>query len=307
VLEQAVNDRDMRDSLVSIFNDINNNHSNALQNVIDSIPGIDKLKYKPAIHNVEVDDQIAESFEKLHLVPTFFFIDPWGFKGLSLRLVRSVLKDWGCDCIFFFNFNRINMGLTNRLVRHHMDDLFGEEKAEELKVVLQDAHGADREKKVLNSIIEALKDRGGQFVLPFCFKDDHGTRTSHYLIFVTKHFRGYEIMKSIMAKESTSCPQGVPSFMFDPHRQCNPVLFELERPLDSLKSLLRSDFAGRALTMRQIYEQHSNGRPYINENYKEALRQLEAENRISAEPPATRRRHTKGVVTFADTVKVRFP
>jgi hypothetical protein len=152
-----------------------------------------------------------------------------------------------------------------------------------------------------------LKNRGGEFVLPFCFKDDHGTRTSHYLIFVTKHFRGYEIMKSIMAKESASCPQGVPSFVFDPNQQSNPVLFELDKPLDELKNLLRRDFAGRSLTMRQIYEQHSNGKPYINENYKEALRQLEAEDRIDTEPAAAKRRRAKGVVTFADDVTVRFP
>jgi hypothetical protein len=59
--------------------------------------------------------------------------------------------------------------------------------------------------------------------------------------------------------------------------------------------------------MRQIYEQHSNGKPYINENYKEALRQLEAEDRIDTEPAAAKRRRAKGVVTFADDVTVRFP
>jgi len=161
VLEQAINDADLRDSLVSIFNDINQNHSNALQVAIDRIAGIDRLKHKPAIHNLEVDDQIAESFEKLRLVPTFFFIDPWGFKGLSLRLVHSVLKNWGCDCIFFFNFNRINMGLTNHLVRRHMDDLFGEQQAQELRTLLKEAHSAEREQHILSSIIQALKRRGG--------------------------------------------------------------------------------------------------------------------------------------------------
>ncbi len=56
-------------------------------------------------------------FEQMNLVPTFFFVDPWGYKGLSLRLINSVLKNWGCDCIFFFNYTRINMGLENELVK----------------------------------------------------------------------------------------------------------------------------------------------------------------------------------------------
>ena len=60
------------------------------------------------------------------------FVDPWGYKGLSLRLINSVLKDWACECIFFFNYNRINMGLGNDAVKEHMDALFGEERAAEL-------------------------------------------------------------------------------------------------------------------------------------------------------------------------------
>src|SRR5207248_10024637 len=45
---------------------------------------------------------------------TFLFVDPFGYKGLSLQLVNSVIKDWGCDCVFFFNYNRISMGQIGR-------------------------------------------------------------------------------------------------------------------------------------------------------------------------------------------------
>ena len=61
-----------------------------------------------------------------NLVPSLMFVDPWGYKGLSLRLINSVLKDWACECVFFFNYNRINMGLGNQAVKAHMDALFGE-------------------------------------------------------------------------------------------------------------------------------------------------------------------------------------
>ena len=69
----------------------------------------------------------------MNLVPTLLFVDPWGYKGLSLNLIDSVLKNWGCDCIFFFNYNRINMGLNNENVKEHMDALFGEQRANELR------------------------------------------------------------------------------------------------------------------------------------------------------------------------------
>ena len=69
----------------------------------------------------EVGKEIVKMFEQMRLVPTLFFVDPWGYKGLSLSLINSVLKNWGCDCIIFFNYNRINMGLHNEAVEEHMN------------------------------------------------------------------------------------------------------------------------------------------------------------------------------------------
>jgi three-Cys-motif partner protein len=75
--------------------------------------------------NNEVGTEIVEHFESIKMVPTLFFVDPFGYKGLSLRLVNAVLKNWGSDCIFFFNYNRINMGVGNDAVLQHMEALFG--------------------------------------------------------------------------------------------------------------------------------------------------------------------------------------
>jgi three-Cys-motif partner protein len=81
--------------------------------------------------------EMVKQFASVKLVPTLFFLDPWGYKGLSLQIVNAVLKDWGCDCIFFFNYNRINMGLTNPAVQEHMNALFGEKRADQLRTELE--------------------------------------------------------------------------------------------------------------------------------------------------------------------------
>ncbi len=113
-------------------------------------------------------------------------------------------------------------------------------------------------------------------------------------------------MKGIMAKESSKSEQGVPTFAYNPADAMCPVLFELSRPLDDLADMLLNDFAGQSLTMRHIYERHHVGRRYIAKNYKDALRKLEAEGKIRADPPAEQRRKRKGEVTFADGVRVEF-
>ena len=123
ILEKAIANDKLRNRLVSIFNDKDDNNTRSLQEAIKNLPGIDSLRYKPKVHRQEVGSEIVKLFEQMKMIPTFFFVDPWGYKGLSLQLVNAVLKDWGCDCLFFFNYNRISMGLPNELVEDHMNAL----------------------------------------------------------------------------------------------------------------------------------------------------------------------------------------
>jgi three-Cys-motif partner protein len=307
ILEQAVKDVMFRNSLVTLFNDKDPENSSTLLQAIKEIPGIDTLKNEPDVYTEEVGDEIVKMFEQLTLVPTLFFVDPWGYKGLSLRLINSVLKDWGCECVFFFNYNRINMGLPNQAVKAHMDALFGKNRAEELRARLEPMSPHQRGLTIVEEICQALKDMGGKYVLPFCFKNEKGDRTSHHLIFVSKHPLGYKIMKRVMAGESSLVEQQVASFEYNPADKRQPFLFGLFRPLDELEGMLLEEFAGRTMSMVQVYDEHNVGRRYTDANYKEVLRKMELEGKITADPPHTARPKRKGEVTFADTVMVTFP
>jgi len=303
ILETAIADPEMCERLVTIFNDVDPANAEILTKEINDIPGIRSLKYRPQIQAEQVGEKIVQMFEKQNLIPTFFFVDPWGYKGLSLGLINSVVKNWGCDCIFFFNYNRINMGLHNEAVEQHIDVLFGEERAATLREMLAGLPPEERETAIVEALVEALKELGAQYVLPFRFRDEKGSRTSHYLIFATKHPLGYRIMKEIMAKYSSEEHQGVASFEYCPASQIHPMLFEFVRPLDDLEGMLVRDFAGRTLTVTEIYDLHNVDKPYTMKNYKAVLIKMDEENVIETDPPSTERR--KG--TFGDKVKVTFP
>jgi three-Cys-motif partner protein len=307
LLEQAIQDPDMRQMLVTMFNDANEDFSRSLEKAIYSLPGVERLKYPPKVSHFEVGEEIARMFEEMRFVPTLFFVDPWGYKGLSMNLIGSVLKDWGCDCIFFFNYNRINMGLGNDLVRDHMNALFGKVRADSLRMKLEAMDAYERELTIVEELVEALQCMGGKYVLPFRFVNDCGSRTSHHLIFVSKNVLGYKIMKDIMAKESSRTEQGVPTLEYNPADARFPLLFELSRPLDDLAEMLLSEFAGQTLTMQEVHRKHHVGRRFIERNYKDALRILEAQGQIITDPPAKDRIKRKGQVTFADHVRVTFP
>ena len=101
ILERASNDPEISSRLCAIFNDRDEANTHSLEQEIKAIAGYANLRYPPQIFTGEVGEDIARQFQKLQLVPTFLFVDPFGYKGLSLQLVQSVLKDWGCDCVFF--------------------------------------------------------------------------------------------------------------------------------------------------------------------------------------------------------------
>jgi three-Cys-motif partner protein len=160
ILQIAVKKPDIRDRLVTLFNDKDEDNSRSLEKAIAEIPGIETLKYRPQVNSQEVGDAIAKMFEEMKLIPTLFFVDPFGYKGLSLRLVNSVLKDWGCDCLFFFNYIRISMGLSNPIFKPHMDALFGKERADALRKELELDNPPQRELMIVEELCQAIKSEG---------------------------------------------------------------------------------------------------------------------------------------------------
>ncbi len=329
VLSRAIGDDSFRDLVEVHLSDIKPEYCQSLERAVRAVPRLHLLRDVPPVKSQAVDDTTTRRFEATKLPPTLSFVDPWGYKGLSLRLIRALTKDWGCDCIFFFNYNRINAGLNNPLVVEQMDDLFGKERAASLRGRIRGLTPQRREQAILDEIKDAIEDDGTRRSLAFTFKAESSNRTSHHLILVTKRSRpvGFEIMKNIMAKASSFAPQGVPTFVFDPaHRRLiptpvTPAILQLSmfpqakperspQPLELLGERLLAHFDDQTLTMAEVYREYTRVEErYLDRNVKDALRMLEASGRITVDPPvgSPDRRMRGGVATFADWVRVTFP
>jgi len=306
VLERAVENDFLKNNLVTIFVDSNFEFCKSLNTAISSIPNIKELNFEPKIYEIPIDESLVELLESYGRVPSLVFIDPWGYKGLSTRLINAVIKDWGCDCIFFFNYLRINSAITNDVLAKNISAIFGEDKLENLrKRVNEESSPIKREEIVMQELELALKENGNKYVLQFCFKQESGRRTSHYIVFVTKNIKGYNIMKEIMVKLSTKDFYGEPNF------ECNPfwekgILKFLEtdstKPSRKLQELLLNDFAGETITFGKIFDknEHHVGTLYTEKYYRYALIDLKERNIITVD-----RKIRKG--TFPKDVSITFP
>ncbi|MCF6433151.1 three-Cys-motif partner protein TcmP [Leisingera sp. MMG026] len=303
VIEKAIQNDRIRDSFIAYLNDMDKDKSQTLAKEIAKLPGVETLKNQPVIGNDEIGQDAEKYFSETAIIPSFTFFDPFGYKGLSLKLVNGVIKDWGCDCVFFFNYNRINAGLTNPLVKSHMDALFGEERADALRLKVSGANPAMRQEMVLEELSQALKEMGGKFVLPFRFKNENGKLT-HHLVFVSKSFKGYKVMKDIMAKESSSSEQGVASFAYSPADETMPLLYGLSQPLEELEADLSTSYRGEKILFDKLFEEHSVDRPFLERHYKDVLMKLEDSGKIQVIDPKKKKRR-KG--TLANRLIVHFP
>lgn len=243
------------------------------------------MKYTPQIVNEEVDIKTAEVFKGVSLIPCFSFIDPAGYKGLSLSLIEALGKDYGSDLIFFFNYNDIQRGVSNDRVKEHMEQLFGVERYYSLMKHMEDHDGSARKEAVIvNEMAAAVKEVGLKYVLPFRFKMEQKERTSHYLIFASKHFIGFDIMKSIMSNAGEQDSSGVGKFEFIP--SCDKKFEQLSiidlynTSQDELKNRILKEYKGKCILFEELYKIDSPNNKYLEKDYRRILLELEDEGRV---------------------------
>jgi three-Cys-motif partner protein len=111
------------------FNEADHQSFKRLKAGVRSVAGIESLRYEPRIDNRVVTADWATRLRKLS-VPTLVFLDPCGYKGLSLGLVTAALQGFGNDCIFFFNYSRINMKLDLEIMNESIDQFFEATRAQ---------------------------------------------------------------------------------------------------------------------------------------------------------------------------------
>jgi hypothetical protein len=72
--------------------------------------------------------------------------------------------------------------------------------------------------------------------------------------------------------------------------------------------MLLADFAGKTLSMAQVFDRHNYGRRYIKKNYKDMLTRLEKSGKITGDPVYTlRRKNKEGEPSCADATMFTFP
>ncbi|MBX3411525.1 MAG: three-Cys-motif partner protein TcmP [Pirellulales bacterium] len=301
ILHRALADPELAERLVPVFFDRSEANTRSLEAAIAALPGVERLRHPPSVFGGEVGAELSGLLAARRLVPTLLLVEPFGVEASVSELIHSILQGWGCDGMLFFTSGRRAGGIHSPMHHERLVELLGAPRAAALDARLQAADARDERRAaiVVEEMKQALEGMGGRFVLPFRYRHREGAAGTHDLLFVSKNFRGYAIMREVLAEQRSAEP-GATAFEYLPAEPDCPALYELLRPVEELEGLLLTDCAGERWKFAELFEHHSVGRPFVEKDYRDVVLRLEAERRVTIDPPCPPRR--RGAIARATIV-----
>lgn len=302
VLSAAVSSATLRKKLRIMFNDVKKSNCDHLSEMILQGGYDRKLTVGPKVLCTEVGEPLAELLDSIKLLPTFCFLDPYGFKGLTRRLIHAVLKDTYCDCLVFLYTSGISRNLRRDDCKADMVALFGGQIYSDLLKALDNT-----KLKAPTAVVEAFskmaRKAGARLVLPMQFNFPQSLRVSHHLVFLTKHPLGFHIMKEVMARYShTECD--IPKYLYIEGLESPAEQMSLGfvNPEEYLRKILLKLLDSGSLSVEQIVRRVDEaGLLYLEKNVKRALRELVELGKLSVVDPKGKNRKKN---TMADRLIV---
>lgn len=235
------------------------------------------------------------------LAPSFFFIDPFGMKGIPFELIKRLLSIGRVEVFLTFMSRDINRFLESEKHENVMDELFG---TEEWRDIVSKYSGDARQYALRDLYIAQLRDDAGcKHVWPYEVGMDEIHQTVYHLIHSTNHFRGFKLMKDIQF--NVNIEKG--SFGYRGPEEAQTMLFKVGDNLQPLKDILMKQFGGQTKTFYQIMQETYHLTPLIEKNYRKVLRESEKEGTVTITRVPKLGKSGKPRTAIDDRCRVTFP
>ncbi|MFD2788083.1 three-Cys-motif partner protein TcmP [Hymenobacter rubripertinctus] len=316
IIDEALKADHLRENLILRFNDNQVEMIERLQGHVAAIPGVTSFKNKIGYSTYDAESpEVLSWFTKNNQgprLPMVVFIDPFGYKEISRELLRSMIQIPQSDILFFFNYRRVNAALGNEQFESNMNKIFGPERVQRIKTELATARPAERSEIIIRHLDESLREIGANFVVPFVVVQEDEEHISHYIVGITKHEKGFELMKKVLKQHTTIGPRSRAKFGHDlasVERDKQHSMFDaLPDPIGELAAQVYQAYTGRIITFGQLYKQHHPTAHYTESEYKQAVRRLLLDKRAYALDEETKpsRKTIKGEQAVPEHLSIRF-
>lgn len=236
------------------------------------------------------------------VIPSFFFIDPFGVKGFSMELIKRIFKIPGSEVFLLFDVDGIDRVLS--VWDQNSKDLLSsiyEMKITKLEQIKSLATQTKRLEALRELYLQSLREkRIATEVLPFNMYNA-SDKSLYDLIFLTDNELGFLKMKEAMWKADESG-----EFRFGDADHWQPS-FQFQSYEDRLWTHLMQEFSGKEVSGMEVRRFVELKTLYLNKHKTQTLRKYESDSVQEGRRVVVARRKNKRTGVYPDTVHITFP
>jgi len=206
-------------------------------------------------------DDIEDKSQKL--IPTFAFIDPFGFSGVPFDLVQRLLAMPKAEIFITIMLRDANRFAEDPNTQHHIVDLFG---TPDVLNVIKDS---DDRLFELRQLYQEQLSQFARFVRFFEMRDQRN-QVIYYLFFASNHPLGHTKMKEAFWKVDSSSGLKF-SDATNPNQM---VLFDVD-PSQDLAKHIANAFRGQKILSEKVITCVEDETPFVSKHARSALKFLE--------------------------------
>ncbi len=243
----------MKSEFVLLFIEKEIDRCNHLKQVISKIDVPKDIKIKSQVECAEFENVVDSILRKIEdnkstLAPTFLFIDPFGFSGLPMNLIKRFMENKKCEVLITFMYEEINRFLGNSVNEKSLTSLFGTDAWKEIN---EDKNLSSNERldKLHDLYYDQLKKYAGiDFIRSFMMVNKNN-KPDYFLFFGTNNRLGLEKMKEAMWKVDK---KGFFQFSDVTYNPKQAVLFEITPNYAQLKREILGEFKGKKVKVEEV-------------------------------------------------------
>ena len=226
-------------------------------------------------------------------IPLFAFVDPFGYKDVSIDLIRRLLQYDKAELFIYFDFNSVNRFATSGVVDQRFVALFGTDEFKDAP------SGGPERRRFLHDLYERQLRSLCLFAHVRSFEMVNETgHIGNYLFFCTRNLQAFDRMKQAMwALDPTG------DYRFEDRLADQDVLFGTGAGIDTsrLQDEVAAHFSGRTVPVQEVIDYVIAETPFHSGHVKRlTLAPMQEAARIDAIGQGRRG-------TFPERVRIVFP
>lgn len=279
ILDKMTQRSDQFSEAECIFIEDNDTNFEILDKNISQTTGVSNNINKRCIHG-KFQDEIRDLVRTDGTdCPTFFFMDPFGFKSLNYEVITEIGSTPQFEFLITFMSRDINRFFENEDHQDSLENLFGNNSyVDEVGEI-----DPNNWEPLVEYYSERLEENGPSKTFEYLITEPDTRQTVYYLVFGTNHPNGLKTMREVMNTCGTGSFGYAPKHIEHDRQQQGLAQFGAGSAESETENFLLEEFEDYRIEFGRLIDECSELRPYSDDmesDYRSTIQRLEGEGKL---------------------------